>query len=155
MTTIPSAGTTISISSVLTATAVNSDYDEIGEVVSIGEFGKVFTEILHNPIASRRTEKLKGSYNQGNLTIELARDLTDDGQTTCLAALDSDASYSFRIELNNAPSGLAPHGTWFAFDAKVMSFTTMLTGVNSLVGARLAVSIDSDITVTAAAGTGG
>ena len=62
------AGATIGISATLPATNDAAGYAAltfslIGEVTDLGEFGREYATVTHNPIASRRTIKRKGSFN--------------------------------------------------------------------------------------------
>ena len=80
-----SAGTTIAISAVLPATDDAAGYNAltwaaIGEVTDLGEFGREYATVTHNPVASRRTIKRKGSYNDGTMALQLALDRDDAGQ---------------------------------------------------------------------------
>jgi hypothetical protein len=97
-----SAGTTIAISAVLPATDDAAGYNAltwaaIGEVTDLGEFGREYATVTHNPVASRRTIKRKGSYNDGTMALQLALDRDDAGQILVKTALASDANKAFRI----------------------------------------------------------
>ena len=142
------AGTTISISASLPATYDSTgfaalSYTALGEVTDIGSLGKDYTLVTHNPVGDRKTYKFKGSYNNGSLSLKLAKTTlasTDAGQTLATTASGSDASYSFKITLQDASD--------MFFTGKVMSFMTSIGGVNSILGADIKVEIDSDIVET-------
>src|SRR6056297_2988256 len=100
-----SAGTTIG----LTGTAP-TNYDDnttdglpslsytlIGEVTDLGEFGREYSAVTHNPLGDRRTVKRKGSYNDGTVAMTVARVPGDGGQTILQTAVDSDASQSILV----------------------------------------------------------
>lgn len=128
------------------------NFISIGEITGIGEFGTTYQEIKHNPLQSRQTIKLKGSFDSGNLQVQLALDPADAGQIAAQAALASDSNYNFRVVLNNAvTTGGTGHGTRYDFKAKVMGFTIGVKGVNDLVSATINVSISGVVTTTAAA----
>lgn len=94
------AGATIYIGT--TASSAASDtYTEIGEVASIPEFGRVYQEIKWNPINSRGTQKFKGSYDDGSISVPLGKDASDAGQAKVIAALDVDADYNFKVVAND------------------------------------------------------
>lgn len=113
-------------------------WKEIGEVVDIGEFGKEFNLVNHNPISTRQTKKLKGSYNNGSIQLQMARDSdAASNQAELRTALDSDASYPFSVELQD--------GTKMYFTGKVMSYRTQVGGVDSVTGATTTIEIDDDI----------
>lgn len=125
-------------------------YVEIGEVTNMGEFGRVYELITHQSLGERGDRKFKGSYNDGQLPLQLGRDVSDSGQEKLIAARDSDSDYQFKVELNDAPSGGSP--TTFTFEAKVMSYTTNVGSLNQVVGATATVEIKSGtIAETAAA----
>lgn len=142
------AGTSISISASLPATYDSTGfaaltYTVISEVTDIGNYGKDYTLVSHNPLNDRKTYKFKGSYNNGSLSIKLAKatlSSTDAGQVIALAASNSDASYSFRITNQDATDSY--------FTGKVMSFVTSTGSINSILSAELKVELDSDITET-------
>ncbi len=132
------------------ANPATDTFDEVAEVVNFGEFGKTFNVIRHNPVATRRTKKFKGAYDEGNIALQLGRDIEDDGQAAMKAALDSDESYNFKITLNDAPAGSGATPTTFAFKGKVVSYTTNIQSVDNIVGANCTIEIDSEITETPA-----
>lgn len=152
MAVITAAGTKFSIGTTA-ATFASDTFTVVGEIVNIGEFGKEYQEITHQPVGSRATQKFKGSYNNGTITLQLGADLADAGQTALKTALDSDSDYNVRVELNNAlTSGAGPHhGTQYDFKGKIMSYKVNAGGANNVVGATVVVAISGDITVTAAA----
>lgn len=123
--------------------ALNSEssWVEVAEVVNLGEFGKTYAEVLHNPLGTRETVKHKGSFNLGNLEMQLGRDVSDEGQDDLLAALDDDADYNFKIELDDAPGGSDATPTTWKFKAKVMSFREVIDTVDTIVGARCTLGI--------------
>jgi hypothetical protein len=136
------AGTTLSISAGLptaeSATGYGAlTYTVVGEITDIPEYGKVYTLVTHNPIGDRKTRKFKGSYNNGSLSLALARDPVDAGQSLALTALDDDENYSFEIEFSD--------GSIHYFQAKVMSYTTGTGTVDSIVTTTITLEIDTDI----------
>jgi len=141
-----SAGTIISIG------AAPATYDQvgfdavivspIGEVTDAGEYGKVYNLVTHNPLATRKTVKKKGSYNNGSVTLQIAQDEDDAGQIAALAASDSDDSYTIKVTKQN--------GAIDYFTAQVMSFTDAIGGVDSIEGGSIQLEIDNDIIKVAA-----
>ena len=139
-----SAGTKISIAplpagtyNLTLFTGITSAWDEIGEVTDLGEFGREFALVTHNPLATRRTVKRKGSFNDGAVTMQMARTPADDGQDALLDALDDDDSFAFRVELQD--------GSVLYFSAQVMSYTTNVGGADQIVTASVSLEIDNDI----------
>lgn len=147
MTVQTSAGSLVSIGT--TASNPSGDtFTLIGEITDIPEFGPAYQLVTHNPVATRTTQKFRGSINQGSVTLMLGRDLSDAGQSALNTALASDSAYNFRVELNDSAGS---HGTRFVFKARIMSFTTNIGQVNNVVTAKVQLEITSAITTTAAA----
>jgi len=140
-----SAGTTIGITSTAPATYDDNStdglptltYTEIGEVSDLGEFGREYNEVTFNPLGDRRTVKRKGSYNDGSVSMTVARVPGDAGQTILQTALDDDASYFFDVELQD--------GTHLYFAAQVMSYTTNVGSVDQITTASVTLGITNDI----------
>ena len=137
-----SAGTRISIAMPLSsgytlADFEAADWNEIGEVTDLGQFGKEFTLVTHNPLGDRRTVKRKGSYNDGAIQLQYAFDPEDTGQEMLRDAVDSDDSYSFRIVLQD--------GTAFYFSAQAMSAPVNVGTVDQITSGSTALEIDNDI----------
>ena len=136
------AGTTFAVSASLPATYDSTGfaaltYTACGEITDIGEFGKEYQLVTHTPLATRKTEKFKGSYNNGSLALQMASDTSDTGQGTLVTALGSDNSYSFKVTHQN--------GDVDYFTGKVMSYRVAVGGADSIKSATVAIEIDSDI----------
>jgi len=136
-----SAGTTIGISAVLPATNTESGYEaltftDVDEVVDLGEFGRVYSVVNHNPLGTRATVKRKGSFNDGAVTMQLARVPADAGQTILQTALDDDDDYAFKVTLQD--------GTVQYFSAQVISYTTNVGSVDQITGASVTLEINSE-----------
>lgn len=110
---------------------------EVAEITDLGEFGREYNQVTHSPVGTRRTIKRKGSFNDGSITLPMARDSSDAGQALMNAALDSDDSYSYCIELQD--------GSRFYFTAQCMSFKTNVGGVDSITGKSAQLEVDNDI----------
>ncbi len=137
-----SAGTTISIGDALPASYDDTGFGsvswtEIGEVSDLGEFGREYAEVTFNPLGDRRTVKRKGSYNDGNITMTVARVVSDSGQALLQTALDSDDSQSIKVELQD--------GTILYFTAQVMSYTVNVGSVDQITTATVTLGITEDI----------
>lgn len=142
-----SAGTTLGISAALPATYDATafallTFTSIGEITDMGEFGREYALVTHNPLGDRRTVKRKGSYNDGALTMSLGRVPSDAGQALLLTARDDDDSYAFVVTLQD--------GTKQYFSGQVMSYTTSVGSVDQITGASVMVEIDNDIIEVAA-----
>lgn len=136
------AGTTIEIGTTLADTEADS-YTNIGKVANLGNFGRVYQPIEFSSLDDRNVLKFKGQRDDGNITMELGRDLSDAGQAAVKVALDSDYDYNFRVILNDESADSGSSGTVYYFKAKVMSFTTNVNDPNSVVGASVDLAIKS------------
>lgn len=137
-----SAGTVIAISATLPATHDETGFTaltftEIGEVTDLGEYGREYNLVTHNPLSDRRTVKRKGSFDDGSIDMELAIDPTDAGQVIVKTALDDDESYSFKITHQN--------GDIDYLTAQTMSFPKNVGSVDQIYSASISLEIDNDI----------
>ena len=137
-----SAGTTIGISAALPATYDQATlaaltYTEIGEVSDLGEFGREYNVVKFNPLKDRRTVKRKGSFDDGTVQVQLAKAATDAGQILLKSAVNSDASHSVKIVLQD--------GTTFYFTAQVSSSTVNVGNVDQITSSTFKLEIDNDI----------
>lgn len=137
-----SAGSTLSISAAAPATYTQAGFTaltftEVGELTNLGEFGREYALVTHNPVGDRRTIKRKGSFNEGSITLEMALDNDDAGQVLLKAAADSDTSYSFKVRTQN--------GDVYFFSAQTMSFRVSVGTVDQITSATAMLEIDGDI----------
>jgi hypothetical protein len=112
------------------------DWKEIGEVVTIPDYGVQYKVINHNPIGNRKTVKRKGSYDEGQVALTMARASSDVGQALCITARGSDTSYSFRIITGYMKQ---------YFSAQVTSYTSNRGGVDSILMATVNLAIDGAV----------
>jgi hypothetical protein len=141
-----SAGSTLSLSAGIPATFNVAGYTAltwtaVGEITDLGEFGREFNLITHNPLGSRGTVKLKGSFNEGSISVSLALDTDDAGQILAKAAALSDNDYSVKIITQN--------GDDYYMQVKVMSFKVQVGSVDSVTSATMTMEI-----TTTSAGVG-
>lgn len=141
MTVRSSAGTTLSLSAGIPATFNTAGYTAltwtaVGEVTDLGEFGREFNLITHNPLGSRGTVKLKGSFNEGSISVSLALDTDDAGQILAKAAALSDNDYSVKITTQN--------GDDYYMQVKVMSFKVQVGSVDSVTSATMTMEITTN-----------
>lgn len=132
------------------ANPATDTYVEVAEIDNFGEFGKSYETVKFNPVAKKRTQKLKGSYDEGSLTLSLGRVPSDDGQEALQIAVDDSDAYNIKITLDDAPAGASAKPTTFHFKALVMSYTTNIGGVDGVVKANVKLEINSDISEAAA-----
>ena len=138
---ITSAGSKISIGNPpasQTQVALQAvSYTDIAEVTDIGEFGKSYNLVTHNPLGDRVTVKRKGSINNGTIALQMAYAPADPGQTLLATAVDSDNSYSYRVTLQD--------NTQFYFTGQAMGRPVQVGGVDSITASTCNIEIDSTI----------
>lgn len=148
MTVYTSAGTTLTISADAPATFDASGYQAVftaspgpavvGEITDLGEFGREYALVTHMPVGSRGTQKFKGSFNAGTMSLTLGLDTDDAGQVLMKTAMLADDDYSFMVTTQN--------GDKYYFQAKVMSWRVSVSGVDSITTA----TANLEITTTSA-----
>lgn len=121
---------------------------EVGLIESIGNFGKVFDLVNFQAIATGRTYKFKGGYNQGSLEVVCASDLSDAGQLLLqgFANAQDQNVYPFKLTLNGADSN---YDTVY-FGGKIFSYQYQTGSVNNVVKAMIRIEINTDVFVGAA-----
>jgi hypothetical protein len=120
---------------------------EVGLIENIGEFGKVFDLVTFQAVADGRTYKLKGGYNEGNLQMTVASDLTDAGQALLFA-------YGNAQDQNTYPFKITLVGVDAAFDTvyfggKVFSYRQQLGTVNNIIRATVNIEINTPVFIGA------
>ena len=146
MTVRTSAGTTLRVTASAPATFNASGYNNlftaspnpplVGEVTDLGEFGREFALVTHNPVGTRGTQKFKGSFNEGTMTLSIGLDTDDAGQILMKAASLSDDDYSFMVTTQN--------GDKYYFQAKVMSWKVGVGSVDSITTATATLEITTN-----------
>ncbi len=133
-----SAGTTLKISAGVPATFDATGYaaltyTTVGEVTDLGELGREYNLVTHNPLATRGTVKTKGSFNEGSLNVQLALDTDDAGQILMKTAAASDALYAVTVTTQN--------GDKYYFQCLVMGFRVNVSSVDSITSATATLEI--------------
>jgi hypothetical protein len=151
MTVRTSAGTTLRVTASAPATFNSAGYTTlfstspvpalVGEVTDLGEFGREYALVTHMPVGNRGTQKFKGSFNEGTITLSLGLDTDDAGQIIMKAASISDNDYSFMVTTQN--------GDKYFFRAQIMSWKVGVGSVDSITTATATLEI-----TTNAAGVG-
>lgn len=136
-----SAGSTIKIFAGQPSTFDSTGYNAlamtlIGEITDLGEFGRKYNLVTHNPLATRSTIKKKGSYNEGSIALQLGLDDADAGQIIAKAASLSDNDYSFCITIQS--------GKKYYFQAQVMSFMPNVGSVDKITTASINLELTSN-----------
>lgn len=143
MTARSSAGTALGISASAPTTFDETGYEaltftNVAEITDLGEFGREYALVTHNPIGSRGTVKKKGSFNEGTMALQLALDTDDAGQILMKSASLSDADHSFVITTQN--------GDKYYFQAQVMNFKVNLGQVDSITAASVNLELTTSST---------
>lgn len=143
MTVKTSAGTTLKVHATAPATFDATGYNAltmttVGEVTDLGEFGREYALVTHNPVGSRGTVKKKGSFNEGTMSMSLGLDTDDAGQILLKSASLSDNDYYFTVTTQN--------GDKYYFAAQVMSFKVGVGSVDQITTA----SVTLELTTTSA-----
>lgn len=133
-----SAGSVLAISASAPATFGAAGYaalafTQIGEITDLGEFGREFALVTHNPVDSRGTVKKKGSFNEGSMTVQLGLDSDDAGQILAKAGSQSDDDYSFQLTDQK--------GDVYYFQAQIMSWKVGVGSVDTITSATMVVEI--------------
>lgn len=113
--------------------AVGMVYTVVGEMTNIGEFGKEYAVVTHNPLASRGTKKAKGSFNNGSLNPTVALDPADAGQGFMEDLLETDDAGTFCVTLQD--------GTKYYFEGIVTTFRPSVGEVDSVVTASTVIEL--------------
>lgn len=117
-------------------------YNLIGEVTDVGEFGREDALVTHGPLATRGMRKFKGSFNIGNLTLQMGLDHLDPGQALIAASLDSDEDRVIWIA--------SATGDHFYLTGQVMSFKTGIGGGDQITGATAMIELTDEFMIAAA-----
>lgn len=108
----------------------------VGEITNLGEFGRVYNTVKHNPIGTRGTVKKKGSFDEGTMDLRLGLDTDDAGQILAKTALTSDNDYSFKLTMQN--------GDVYYFQAQVTRFKVTVGGVDDIVAANMGLELTTN-----------
>lgn len=137
------AGATFAIGTKAPATDATTyaadTYTIVGEVESIGEFGDEVSAATFTALADRRVRKFKGTYDAGDLSLTVAFDSSDAGQTALAAALADEGStdYNFKITFED--------GDVFYLSGKVMSRRISPGSADEIVKATINIAIGTKV----------
>lgn len=152
----PSAGTKLYMGTTALV-GLTDTYIEVAGIESIPEFGRAYNEVTFTPLAERGVQKYKGSFNDGSVSVPLAKNLSDAGQAALLAGLATDFDYNFKVEANDkvapisatvtiAPGtpGVVTHVDHTFVDGTAVKFTTTGTLPGALVADTTYYVVDAD-----------
>lgn len=134
------AGSSLAISAVLPAAITPSayaalTYTPIKEATDLGAIGRTYNVVNHSPVDDRGVVKIKGSFDDGTMTIQLGWAPGDPGQALVETALDDDDFYAFCLTHQN--------GTKKYFQAQVTSAPVNFGGVDTVTGTTVNLAIKS------------
>jgi hypothetical protein len=120
---------------------------EVGLITNMGELGRVFTPVTYQTVAEGRMRKLKAGYDDGNIQLVLAQDLSDAGQALLKSYADASNqnTYPFKITLVGADANF---DTMY-FGALVLSYRTQM-GALQVIQAMVTLDINTTIFTGAA-----
>jgi hypothetical protein len=141
------------LTNITTAADAISDFQgltiatELGLIENFGEFGKQFDLVTFQAVSDGRTYKLKGGYNDGQMTIVVGQDLSDSGQAAMKTAAEASNqnTYPFKMTITGAD---ASFDTYY-FGAKAMYWRVNIGAVNNAIRATLMLEVNTPIFVGA------
>lgn len=81
-----------------------SNWIEVKNIESVGEFGDQSNDVTFAALGDARTQHAKGARDAGQMTITVAHDPTDPGQAAMEAAEQTNFNYAFKVILPDAPT---------------------------------------------------
>lgn len=116
---------------------------EIGLIESVGEFGRVFESATFVELSTGRTIKLKGAYNDGELQLVVASDLSDTGQSAVrgYAIATDQNTYPFKATLLGADANFDT----IYFGAIVRSYRLQPGNASQVIRASIILDINTPI----------
>lgn len=146
MTVATSAGSTLRVTATAPSTFDSTGYNTlfnaspapalVGEITDLGEFGREYALVTHNPVGTRGTQKFKGSFNEGTMAMTLGLDTDDAGQILMKTASLSDNNYYFKVTTQN--------GDKYYFAAKVMNWKVNIGSVDSITTATVSLELTTN-----------
>ena len=110
------------------------NYTEVGEVLSIGEFGGAADEVQSQPLATGVTQFFGGFRQYGNPSLGLERDSSDAGQAILQTALSTKQPSTMRLQLAD--------GENIYLNARIFSFSNTIGSANSMIGSTVNVRVN-------------
>ncbi|OCJ05251.1 hypothetical protein A6U87_14680 [Rhizobium sp. AC44/96] len=156
MGTTANAGSKFSIGTTVGAGTIVADFTAdtfvaIGNIKDMGEIGPKAEVLVSKYVDQTYSRKMKGSRDNGSLTLLVERDSTDVGYIALIAAEKTSYAYNFCVELNDKPStGSSPKNSKFYFKAIVSSASTKLGGPDDPVETTFELAISGPIFEVAA-----
>lgn len=83
-----------------------SNWQEIGLIESVGEFGDQSSDVTFAAIGDGRMRHAKGARDAGTMTVTCAHDPFDAGQAAMEDAEATNDNYAFKVELPDSPTSV-------------------------------------------------
>ncbi|MDH0113385.1 hypothetical protein N7379_02755 [Rhizobium pusense] len=149
------AGTVVSIGTADTATTLvefqADTYVPIANISDVGEAGSEAEIVVGRFVDQTYARKIKGSRDNGNMELTVARDSSDPGYQALSAAEKTDGIYNFVVELSDKPSaGASPKNSKFYFAAIVASARNSFGEADNIVSTTFSLAISGAIFEVAA-----
>lgn len=125
--------------------ASEASWVEVGEVENLGEFGDSSEIVRFLSLSDGRVRKSRGTKDAGDMSVSMAYDSANQGQTNLRTAADltTNVKYNFKVELNDAPAGDAPTPTRFTFKAIPQGYRVNVGAANGTVMMSCTLAIDT------------
>jgi hypothetical protein len=125
------------------ATFAADTYKQVKNVENMGEFGSEAEVIVGKFIDQSYARKLKGTRDNGSMTIVVGHDASDEGQIALKAAEKTEFVYRFKVELNDKPEGGT--NTIYYFAALVASAKSTLDEADNIVKTTFILAITGEV----------
>ncbi|MBX5149568.1 hypothetical protein HJB78_00925 [Rhizobium lentis] len=130
------------------------DWTSIANIEDVGEAGSEAEIVVGKYVDQIYARKTKGSRDNGNMELKVARDSDDAGYTALVAAEQTSFAYNFKVELNDKPAtGASPKNSIFYFSALVASRKNSFGGSDDVVTTTFTLAISGAILEVAASAT--
>ena len=121
-------------------------WNPVANVTHVGEAGSEAEIITSKHVDKEYVRKLKGSRDNGTMTLVVDRDASDPGYQALVAAEGTSHAFNFKVELNDKPAtGSAPKNSVFYFSAIVASRRNNFGDADTVVSTTFALAISGAI----------
>ena len=115
-------------------------FENVGEIVSLGEHGATYALVTHSPLDKRRVQKFKGSVNDGSMPLALGMDIADAGQAVLVGGADG-----ANVDTEHSVEVVYQDGSIEYFTCIVMSYTRNPGTIDQVIGANVTVELNNKI----------
>ncbi len=118
---------------------------EVGMVESVGEFGPEGQIGTFTPLGTGIACKFRGTTDNGEVQLSIAKTTTDDGLLALLAKQGDPAESAFKIELSEAGTGVGAKAQRYVFLGLVRSARVSVGSGDEVVKVSCMIPIVGDI----------